>query len=139
MIDPGIFGSGTSSTVQIAWFVAGFAAVRFGFGWLDVQADLMPIGYFRGATKDLFVNLNPQLRINFARFYSLGVGFWGGATIVPTVEFAAGFSVSPAIFRFGDLGQHEVRFWLGSTSIATTAALRAGTLPLLLLSYAYVF
>ena len=104
-----------------------------------IYPKILRFARFRAATKAMFINLNPQLRINFARFYSLCVGIWGGATLVPTVEFVAGFSIAPAIFRFGDSGQHEIRFWIGSPAAATTPGLKAGTVLLLLLSYAYVF
>lgn len=137
MVDPGFTGGGGGGTTTVAGFVAAMGAVRWGFGWLDVQAELMPLGYFRGATKALFLGFNPQLRINFARFYSLGVGIYGAAVIVPAVDFVLGPSFSPAIFRIGASGEHELRLWIASPILATSSWLSNGV-TLLLASYSYV-
>lgn len=138
MIDPGLTSTGSSSTFNPTFFVGAVPAIRWGFGWLDLQAELMPMGYFRGATKAFFLGLNPQLRINFARFYSLGVGLYGAVVISPRVDFLVGPSLSPAIFRFGDMGQHEVRFWMAQPMLATSVGL-SSNITLLMLSYSYVF
>lgn len=136
MIDPGFTSSGGSAVV--AFYVGAVPAVRWGFGWLDLSAEVMPLGYFKGAVKAFFLGLNPQLRINFARFYSLGVGLYGAVVLSPGVDFCVGPSFSPAIFRLGDLGQHEVRFWTATPMIATSASLTTNVL-LMMLSYSYVF
>ena len=138
MIDPGFTTGGTATSPVVAFYVGAVPAVRWGFGWLDLQAELMPLGYFKGAVKAFFLGLNPQLRINFARFFSLGVGLWGAVVLSPGVDFCLGPSFSPAIFRIGDLGQHEIRFWTGSAVFATSVQLTSNVV-LMMLSYSYVF
>jgi len=140
MVDPGLTGSGGSAVFNPAGFVAGAGSLRWGFGWLDLVGELMPMGYFKGNTKALFVGLNPQLRINFARFFSLGVGLYSAVVMSPGVDFCIGPSFSPAIFRFGPSGEHEVRMWFAQPVIATSPNLAANSgLTLMLLSYSYVF
>ena len=140
MVDPGFTSTGASTTLNVAGYVGGAAAARWGFGWLDVAAEVMPLGYFKGSIKALFLGLNPQLRINFARFYSLGVGVYSAVVLSPGVDFCVGPSFSPAIFRFGQLGEHEIRLWVASPMIATSSNLTgASGVVLLLLSYSYVF
>jgi hypothetical protein len=136
MIDPG-FGGTSTAAPTLAYMVGAVPAVRWGFGWLDVQAELMPMGYFRGATQGLFLGLNPQMRINFVRWYSLGVGLYGAVVFSHGIDFCVGPSISPAIFRIGELGQHELRFWTSTTMLATSSGLQ-GVL-LMMLSYSYVF
>ncbi len=140
MVDPGLGGSGSAATFNPAGFVGGAGSLRWGFGWLDIAAELMPMGYFKGSTKALFIGANPQLRINFARFFSLGVGLYGAVVMSPGVDFCVGPSFSPAIFRFGQSGEHEVRLWLAQPVLATSPNLSANSgLVLMLLSYSYVF
>jgi hypothetical protein len=136
MVDPGFTGA-SSSAVSVAGFVGAVPSVRWGFGWLDLAAEVMPMGYFKDSVKAFFLGLNPQLRINFARFFSLGVGVYSAVVFSPGVDFCLGPSFSPAIFRFGQLGEHEVRLWAASPRLATSAAL--SSVVLLLLSYSYVF
>lgn len=137
MIDPGLSGSGSAATFSPAYFVGAVPAVRYGFGWIDLQGEIMPLGYFKSATKAFFLGVNPQVRFNFARFYSLGVGFYGAVVFSRGIDFTVGTSLSPAIIRIGDLGQHEIRLWLANQLLATSNGLLG--LSLWMLSYSYVF
>lgn len=140
MVDPGFSGTGSTLTFNVAGFAGAAGALRWGFGWLDIAAELMPMGYFKGNTKAFFLGFNPQLRINFAKFFSLGVGLYSAVVMSPGVDFCVGPSLSPAIFRFGSAGEHEVRLWFAQPILATSPNLGANSgLLLMLLSYSYVF
>ncbi|MBL8949657.1 MAG: hypothetical protein JNK82_02695 [Myxococcaceae bacterium] len=140
MVDPGLTSAGTTLTFNVAGFVGAMGTLRWGFGWLDLVGELMPMGYFKGNTRALFVGFNPQMRVNFAKFYSLGVGLYSAVVLSPGVDFCIGPSFSPAIFRFGPAGEHEIRLWFAQPVIGTTPSLSANSgLMLMMLSYSYVF
>jgi hypothetical protein len=132
MIDP----SGTGSTPSIVGYVALEPAVSWGFGWVDIHVGAQALGYFSSSTNALFVALDPQVRVNFASWYSLGVGPYLGISMSPSVDFALGASLSPAVFRIGQRGQHELAVW---GAIPFLFSPTSSNITLLLVTYSYVF
>jgi hypothetical protein len=130
------YPSSTGPTTNFIGFVAAVPSAAWSFGWLEAHLSLQVLGYLSSATKAVFVALDPQLRINFTRWYSLGVGPYLGVAMSPGVAFALGASLSPAIFKLGSRGEHEIAAW-GCYPFALDA--RNSNVILLLLSYSYVF
>lgn len=137
-VNPGASTSATGSTTfNVTGFVAARPAASWGLGWLDLHVELQPLGYFRGSTKALFVGVVPSVRVNFSRFYSLGVGPYFAVVMSPGVDFCAGLQFSPAIFKLGKRGEHELGIWGASPILATSNQLTG--IVLMLISYSYVF
>jgi hypothetical protein len=132
MVDPS--GSGSSPTV--VGYVALEPAASWSFGWVDAHVGAQVLGYFSPSTDACFVALDPQLRVNFTRWYSLGAGPYLGISMSPGVDFAFGATFSPAVFKIGDRGQHEISVW-GAIPFMFTK--NKSGITLLLVSYAYVF
>jgi hypothetical protein len=132
MIDPGSSGP----TPTVVGYVGVEPAASWGFGWVDIHVGAQVLGYLSASTQALFLALDPQLRINFTRWYSLGAGPYLGLALSPGVEFALGATLSPAVFRLGDRGQHEVAVWGAAPFLFSKSA---GAVTLLLITYSYVF
>jgi hypothetical protein len=138
MVDPVISGGSAGTPLSFApiWYVAAVPSVSWGFGWIDLHLGLQLMGYFSRTVKALFVGLEPQLRVNFAKVYSLGLGPYLGVAFSPVVDFALGASFSPAIFKIGDRGQHELALSMAKPFLLNTAL---SSITLYLVSYSYVF
>jgi hypothetical protein len=54
----------------------------------------------------------------------------------PSVDFALGASLSPAVFRIGERGQHELAVW---GAIPFLFSPTNSSITLLLVTYSYVF
>jgi hypothetical protein len=134
MVDP---TGGSSSAPSVVGYVGLEPAASWGFGWVDIHVGAQVLGYFSPSTKAVFFALDPQLRINFARWYSLGAGPYLGVSLSPGVDFAFGGSFSPAIFKLGDHAQHEIAVWGGIPFLF--AKNTNSSITLMMVSYSYVF
>ena len=133
MINPSGVGSGSNT---VTGYIAALPAVAFGLGWVDFHIALQVLGYFSNTAKALFLAADTQVRINFARWFSIGAGPYIGVSLSPGVDFAFGPSLSPAIIKLGDRGQHEIAAWGAYPFILSSSS---SNVILLLLSYSYMF
>ncbi len=128
-------GNGGGS-VDAVGFVALLPSVAWSWGWVEAHVAASALGYFQAGQNAFFGALDPQLRVNFAPWYSLGFGPYVGFAATPHVSFVLGTSISPAIVHLGARGQHEIALWWASPTIFSH---NQTGVTLLLLSYSYTF
>lgn len=116
-----------------AELIALMPSVGYAFRWVELRATLQLLGYFT-SYKAGFAAFDVQVRLNGTRFFTVGAGGYFGIAATPELDLATGVSVSPAIVKLGERGQHELSIWVALPFVASDPRL-----VLALLSYTRVF
>ncbi len=138
-IGAGAFAYPTGGYPSVVGFMTALLPLNFGFGRVDLRVTPQLLGLFSATGAGAFAGVDVQLRINFTRLYTLGVGSFQTLLFgYNSVFLLWGPTIAPVVLKLGERGQHELSLWL-TLPIPLNASYGYTFLPLATLGYTYMF